>query len=93
MVPTCLLGLLVAILDPQWAIFGHLGVILGRCWPILAQLAHLGAILDHLGAILALLGAIYVYLRVFLGASWLILAETGFVQERSEGLTELIMII
>ena len=51
---------------------------------------------DHLGKFQALLGAFLGQVGAILGhvqASWAILAETVFVYERSEGLTELLMII
>ena len=70
-----------AILEPSWDIFGYLGAILERSWPILAQLAHFGAILEQfwrflgpfcvswglLGSVLAYFGAILGHLVTILG--------------------------
>ena len=103
-----ILGRPGAILGLSWAILGHVGAILGhRAVLGLARLGLLGpswAILGYFGTILGPLGAIlklsWGHLEANLGLSWvqmvhgrLILAETGFVYELSEGLTELQKII
>ena len=67
-----------AILGNFLAILGHLRAMSGPSWAISGRLR---AILGHLRAIFGHLGAV-------LRPSWGILAETGFVYERSEGLAE-----
>ena len=63
------------------------GAFLGPSWPISSSFGSLfGPSWGHLGPCKGILG----HLGAILEPSWAILAETVFVYERSEGLTELL---